>query len=161
MEQVRTATADDLDRVIELLVDFRADRAGRRGAELVRSEDGLGALPEPTEAFVAPYVTGPTRTALLGTLDDWVAAVALCRVDDGGGERRGVLDVCFVEPGAREVGLGRLLVDEALAWCASVGCTGVDGTALPGDREAKNFFESAGFKARLLVMHRPLDRSDD
>ena len=26
----------------------------------------------------------------------------------------------------------------------------------PGDREAKNFFESAGFKARMLTMHREL-----
>jgi hypothetical protein len=25
--------------------------------------------------------------------------------------------------------------------------------ALPGDREAKNFFEASGFKARLLTMH--------
>ena len=36
------------------------------------------------------------------------------------------------------------------------GCRWVDGTALPGDRGAKNFYESAGFKARLLTMHRDL-----
>jgi len=76
---------------------------------------------------------------------------------DGGAGRRGVLDLCFVESGAREVGLGHLLLDEALGWFRDAGCTGVDGTAYPGDRGAKNFFESAGFKARLLVMHRPLD----
>ena len=69
----------------------------------------------------------------------------------------GVLDLCFVESGAREVGLGHLLVEHALAWFREQGCTGVDGSAHPGDRAAKNFFESAGFKARLLVMHRPLD----
>jgi GNAT superfamily N-acetyltransferase len=55
------------------------------------------------------------------------------------------------------VGLGRLLLDTALVWFRAEGCTGVDGSALPGDRDAKQFFESAGFKARLLVMHLSLE----
>jgi hypothetical protein len=55
------------------------------------------------------------------------------------------------------VGVGRLLLDRSLAWLGERGCAGVDGTALPGDRTAKTFYESAGFKARLLTMHRPLD----
>jgi GNAT superfamily N-acetyltransferase len=156
MEQVRTAVIGDVGRLSELVADYHAERTGRRGAGLVRPGDGLGAPPPATEPSVASYVTDPGRVALLGTLDDWVASVALCRVDDGGGERRGVLDVCFVEPGAREVGLGHLLLEHALEWFVASGCTGVDGTAFPGDREAKNFFESAGFKARLLVMHKPL-----
>ena len=157
MEQVRTAETGDLGRLIELVADYHTERTGRRGADLVRPGDGLGALPPATEASLAPYVSDGERAALLGTLDDWVAAVALCRIDRGGGGRRGVLDVCFVEPGAREVGLGHLLLEHALDWFTVSGCEGVDGTALPGDREAKNFFESAGFKARRLVMHKPLD----
>ena len=157
MEQVRPASGEDLGRLVELVGDFLADRAGRRGAELTRPSDSGGNAPEPVEESLAAYLADPTRTALVGTLDDWVAAVVLCRVDGGIGERRGVLDLCFVEPGAREVGLGHLLLERALEWFGSAGCVGVDGTAFPGDREAKNFFESAGFKARLLVMYRPLD----
>ena len=68
----------------------------------------------------------------------------------------GVLDACYVEPEARGVGMGRLLMEAAVAWLEEPGCAGVDGTALPGDRQAKNFFESAGFKARMLTMHRAL-----
>ena len=67
-----------------------------------------------------------------------------------------MLDACYVEPGARGVGLGRLLLDAAVAWLEAQGCPGVDGVALPGDRAAKSFYESAGFKARLLTMHRAL-----
>lgn len=160
MEQVREASFDDLDRINELAADFVIDRATRRGADLTRAADG-GVPPDPTGASLSPYVTEPSRTALVGTLDDWVAAVALCRVDDGGGERRGVLDACFVEPGAREVGLGHLLLERSLEWFAAQGCRGVDGTAFPGDRMAKSFFESAGFKARLLVMHLPIDGPND
>ena len=156
MEQVRPASSADLVRLTELVAGYTADRAGRRGAHLVRPTDGGVAVPESLDRSLAGYLSEPDRTALVGTLDDWVAAVALCRVADGGGEARGVLDVCFVEPGAREVGLGHLLIEHAVAWFADRGCTGVDGTAFPGDRGAKNFFESAGFKARLLVMHKTI-----
>ena len=156
MEQVRQASSDDLDRIGELVAEFAIDRAGRRGADLTRAADEGGVLPDPTGTSLALYVTHPSQMALVGTLDDWVAAVALCRVDDEGGERRGVLDVCFVDPGAREVGLGHLLLDRSLEWFAVQRCRGVDGTAFPGDRMAKSFFESAGFKARLLVMHLPI-----
>jgi GNAT superfamily N-acetyltransferase len=67
-----------------------------------------------------------------------------------------VLEACYVESGARGVGLGHLLVDAAVSWFGDQGVEGVDGTALPGDRLAKNFFESAGFKARMLTMYRTL-----
>ena len=157
MEQVRQASSDDLHRIGQLVADFAVDRAGHRGADLTRPADGGGELPDPTGTSLALYVTQPNRLALVGTLDDWVAAVALCRVDDEGGERRGVLDVCFVDPGAREVGLGHLLLERSLEWFAGQRCRGVDGAAFPGDRMAKSFFEAAGFKARLLVMHLPID----
>ena len=39
------------------------------------------------------------------------------------------------------------------------GSIGIDGRALPGDRETKNFFESFGLKARQLVVH--LSLTDD
>jgi hypothetical protein len=50
-----------------------------------------------------------------------------------------------------------LLLDTAVTWLEDHRCQGVDGIALPGDRAAKNFFESAGFKARMLTMYRELD----
>ena len=156
MEQVRTATSDDLDRLVELVAGFADAQADRRGADLFRDGDDGGRPPAPTPAAVAPYLADTDRTALVASLDGWVAGATLCRAVAVGPERRGVLDLCFVEEGAREVGLGHLLVDAAIAWFRDRGCTGVDGTAHPGDRAAKNFFESAGFKARLLVMHRPL-----
>jgi GNAT superfamily N-acetyltransferase len=147
----------DLDRLVELAVDFHSSSAGRRGVGNTRTTDDGGHPPEASRDEVGVYVSDPGRAALVGLLDDWIAGIALCRVDRMDGDCRGVLDVCFVEHGAREVGLGRLLLDRSLDWFRSQGCTGVDGTAFPGDREAKQFFESAGFKARLLVMYLPLD----
>jgi len=157
VEQVRTAGEHDVGRLVEITAAFRDASADERGGRAVHPSDGGGRAPQPTEDAVAGYVGDPRRTALIGLLDDWTAGAALCRVDDADGDRRGVLDLCYVEPGAREVGLGRLLLDCALQWFREQGCTAVDGTAFPGDRQAKQFFESAGFKARLLVMHLRLD----
>ncbi len=157
VEQVRTAGPDDVTRLVELTAAFDEAAGGRRGGDRTLPTDAGGRTPDAMDGAVGAYVTGEGRTALVGLLDGWVAGAALCRVDGSGGGRRGILDVCFVEPGAREVGLGRLLLDRSLDWFRSEGCTGVDGSAFPGDREAKQFFEAAGFKARLLVMHLSLE----
>jgi len=157
MESVREATAADAGRIVELAQEFGAEMATRRGAALLRPDDARAAYPLEGTEDVSALLADPERTALVGSLDDWVAGVAVLRIAAGpGDDRRGVIDSCYVEPGARGVGLGHLLLEQALEWFSARTVTGVDGTAYPGDREAKNFFESAGFKARLLVMHRPL-----
>ena len=69
------------------------------------------------------------------------------------GARLGVVTDLFVEPEAREVGVGEVLVDALVEHCRAAGCIGVDATALPGHRAAKNFFETHGFTARALTMH--------
>ena len=132
--------------------------ATRRGAALLRPEDaGVTDPLDGREAVTASWPT-PGADGPVGSLDEWIAGLAALRIAGGpGDERRGVIDSCYVEPGVRGVGLGHLLLEQALEWFAARRVTGVDGTAHPGDREAKSFFESAGFKARLLVMHRPLD----
>jgi hypothetical protein len=48
------------------------------------------------------------------------------------------------------------MLDAVIAWCTERGCTGIDAHALPGNRDTKNFFETFGFTARLLVVHRSL-----
>jgi len=157
MESVREGTAADAGRIVELAQQFETEMATRRGAALLRPDDATVADPLGGTDDVTAVLADPERTALVGSLDDWIAGVAVLRIAAGpGDDRRGVIDSCYVEPGARGVGLGHLLLDQALEWFTTHGVTGVDGTAYPGDREAKSFFESAGFKARLLVMHRPL-----
>ena len=48
-------------------------------------------------------------------------------------------------------------MDAMVVWCRERGCIGIDGLALPGNRETKNFFETFGLVARAIVVHRPLD----
>jgi GNAT superfamily N-acetyltransferase len=67
-----------------------------------------------------------------------------------------VITDLYVEPQARQVGVGEALMVLLVGWAAERGCIGIDATALPGDRQTKNFFEASGFTARMLVMHHRL-----
>ncbi len=73
------------------------------------------------------------------------------------GRTLGVITDLFVEEGARAVGVGEAMADALVAHCRAHDCVGIDATALPGHRAAKNFFETHGFTARALVMHRRLE----
>jgi GNAT superfamily N-acetyltransferase len=102
-------------------------------------------------------VQDPGHEVLVGELDGVAVAYGVVRVEvleDGG--KLGVVDDVYVEPGARELGLGEMIMDRMLEWCRSRGCFGVDSLALPGDRSTKNFFESFGLVARAIVVHKPL-----
>jgi GNAT superfamily N-acetyltransferase len=68
----------------------------------------------------------------------------------------GLIEVLYVEPGARGVGVGEAIVSVLVEHFEAFGCVGVDAQALPGSREAKAFFETHGFVTRALVMHHPV-----
>lgn len=92
---------------------------------------------------------------VVGKIDDAVVGFGSVRFDDREGIGVvGVIDGLFVEPAARSIGVGESIVEEILRHGEDAGCIGWDAFALPGDRTTKNFFETMGFKARLLVMHR-------
>jgi GNAT superfamily N-acetyltransferase len=157
MEAVRAATVEDAGRLGELSAEFLRGITSTRGGSLLVDPAG-GSSGDTGLARRLPELLGSDEwLVLVGTIDDAVVGFALCHLDDLGGHgRRGILDACFVEDRARGVGVGRLLLDTAMVWLEEHGCNGVDGIALPGDRGAKNFFESAGFKARMLTMYREL-----
>jgi GNAT superfamily N-acetyltransferase len=150
MEAVREAAAADEVRFGELMAELVEGIVSQRGGSQLVDPDHV-------PVGLSELLADPNRLVLLGTLDDMVTGVAVCHHEDRAGRgRQGSFDACYVEPGARGMGLGGLLLDTAVSWFEEHGCAGIDGVALPGDRQAKRFFEAAGFKARLITMHRPL-----
>jgi GNAT superfamily N-acetyltransferase len=83
-------------------------------------------------------------------------AAATISVRPGSAELTGRIECCYVEEGARGVGVGTALMDAMVAWCTEKGCRDMDALALPGDRTSKQRLEAAGFTARLLILNRPL-----
>jgi ribosomal protein S18 acetylase RimI-like enzyme len=141
---VRPATPDDDARLEQLVADAIAEQSEGRGGSIWSRRE---ALREPA---------GETLR-LVGTIDGTAVGYASVGIEPlWDGALLGVITAIFVEPGAREVAVGEALLDEVIAWCRARGCVGIDAHALPGNRETKNFFETFGFTARLLVVHRKL-----
>ncbi|MGH9150801.1 MAG: GNAT family N-acetyltransferase, partial [Acidimicrobiales bacterium] len=108
----------------------------------------------PAGEWLAAALADPGQRVLVGTIGDEVTGYAVGRLEAlADGRVLGVIDELFVEPEARHVGVGAALAGALVEWCGAAGCAGVDAQALPGNRAAKNFFEAAGFSARLIVMH--------
>jgi GNAT superfamily N-acetyltransferase len=90
--------------------------------------------------------------------------ILVCEIDDvpvGFGAAQLVGAICkverlFVEPEARQLGLGEMMLESLTLWARVVGAATIESIALPGDRETKNLFERFGMKARLLVVSRDL-----
>jgi len=157
MEGARPATRDDADACADLCRTALEELQGQRGGALfARRESGLVAKALLRPGGLDGLLAAPRRRVLVGTIDASVVGLAVAHLEDVGESALGVVDGCYVEAQARGVGVGRALVDALLAWFSSVSCRGVDVTALPGDRKTKNFFEAAGFKGRLITMHRTL-----
>jgi ribosomal protein S18 acetylase RimI-like enzyme len=154
----RSARPTDGARLAALAQQARAEIGEQRGGHLFnvregRAEPDIGALAE------APHTAG--AAAWVGTLDEVVVGYAAVRVEAlCDGDCIGVISDLYVEPEARAVGVGECLVDSVISWCAAHDCRGIDASALPGNRAAKNFFEESGFTARLLVMHHDLSPAD-
>lgn len=154
MEGARPATEADLDHLVVLCDLALAELAPTRGGGVFVAKEARAI---PVLDTFREALADPDRSVWVGTVDHWPVGYAVGHTEPlRNGETLGVIEDLFVEPGARDVGVGEALINGLLAWFRQRGCAGVDAYALPGNRETKNFFETAGFSARLLVMHHRL-----
>ena len=154
MEACRTATVDDLDLVAALMGEAVAEQVDARGGAVWSRRE---TAPPPYRMSVEQSFHDPDQEIWIGTIDDVGVGYAICRLEVlRTGEVLGFVTDLYVTEPAREVAVGETMMDEVVAWCEARECVGIDALALPGNRETKNFFETFGFKARLLNVPRPL-----
>ncbi len=155
--RVRPATRDDAERCAALAAEaVRALQPARGGPLFTRRESGLLAKALLRPGGLHRLIEDPRRRVVVAVVGEAVAGLAVGRLDPVGEAAIGVVDGFYVDPSARGEGVGRAMLEDLLVWFTANRCRGVDAGALPGDREAKSFWEAAGFKARLLTMHRSL-----
>jgi GNAT superfamily N-acetyltransferase len=154
MEPARAANPHDLPVLIELARALRAEMIDQRGGALWATRE---ARPEPLEETLASLLGRDDASIIVGTIDGTIVGFGTVEVETlRDGARLGVIGDLFVEREARAVGVGESISDRIIEFCAATGCIGIDAYALPGARDAKNFFERSGFTARALVMHHKL-----
>jgi ribosomal protein S18 acetylase RimI-like enzyme len=150
VESARPATLDDIADVLALARAGRSEQEGQRGGLLWSARD---ARSEPLDAALLALLDDPTAHVVTGAIDDVVVGYGIGLVEllrDGA--VHGVVTDLHVDPEARGVGVGEAMLRLLVARLTASGATTIDAHALPGAREAKNFFEAQGFTARLIVM---------
>jgi GNAT superfamily N-acetyltransferase len=154
METTRLAHEDDRAACRALLTSALSDVGTMRGGATLRGDvshdELLARWLHPDNDAAALYV-GEFHHAVVGL----AAAVTFTR--HGSTVRSGRIECCYVEEGARGVGVGSALMESMVTWCTQRGCHDIDALALPGDRLSKQRLEASGFTARLLVLNRPLN----
>ena len=154
MEPARAATADDVERLVELAHALHDELRDMRGGRLWEMRD---ARVQPDAAAFVALLTRPDAAVVVGTIDGVVVGYGTLELEVlADGSRLGVIGDLFVEPDARAVAVGETVAAALIARAEEAGCAGIDAFALPGHRQAKNFFERNGFTARALVMYKPL-----
>lgn len=151
-EAVRHAEPADLGVLVALEFDARRTVAHERGGP-----ERLAELPERAAPGWAAAVADPDHVVGLATLDGIVLGY-VSAVVSGGVVR---VDTIWVEPDARELGLGEELLTFAIETGRTRGAQAVEAVVLPGDRSTKNLYERFGIKARSLTVYRRLDDLSD
>lgn len=158
--RVRRANGDDaarLGRLRELAVEEASTRRG--GPQLLEQLDDL----EPELRTVLGGTVCAATVFVVELVDlhgsdatpPHPLGYAFVDLPDGTGAPARLREL-FVVPETRTIGLGSALLDAALELAVQAGCSGLDATALPGDRATKNFFEDHGMVARAIVVHKRL-----
>ncbi len=116
---------------------------------LERFTENLDAL----RAEVSLAVEGRGRELLVGLLDGHL--FGFCLIEHAGEVL--TVEALYVDPEAREVGLGTSLMEAAEQKAKELGCVRIESLVLPGDRRSKQRAESTGLKARLLILSKALN----
>jgi GNAT superfamily N-acetyltransferase len=149
VESAREANSADVAVLAGLWESAMAELDGQRGGFLLAGSLIRSDLP----ATLHEALNDPDRLLVVGLIDDVPVGFAAADCDRNRREPLCQIQVIYVEPNARQVGVAEAVLQLVMAWAESKGCVGVDAPALPGNRPAKAFFEGQGFLARLLVMH--------
>src|SRR5271154_289348 len=104
MEAGRAATGADGPRLLEMAQELLAGVTGPRGGSLLVGSDGRPPSAEGRRGRLDDLLADATALVTVGTIDDVVTGFGVCHVEEAGElGPRGVLDACYVEPGARGV----------------------------------------------------------
>ena len=158
----RVAEPADLELVTALVSGaVRSLRSERGGQQLLERElsDFAGSPSELSDVLRAYLYPAGDHLAVVGEVDGVAVGLALVRFDETQpGPRVATVEAVYVETEARGVGVGESILAEVSELAGTRGASSIDAYALPGMSELKNFFESAGFVARLLTMRGPVRR---
>ena len=155
----RDATIADLPELLRMYAELSAEQSAIR--EIWPFADGLD---EPVDESITSLLRDDLATTIVGEIDGttvgFLVAIEEPLLEPRSARVIGVVRLVFTDYEARGVGVGAAMLDGVMERLAGRGIDLFDARVSPGHRLAKNFFESNGFKARSITMHRSDAGSD-
>lgn len=156
---VRPAADGDVTRIVSLYRAMEEEQTVRK--PIWALTDGFD---EQFDASLLQAIRTPNSFVLVGEIDTAVVGFLWATVEPmlerANGAVIGRVRLIYTEPDARGVGVGHEMLTDAVDHLRDMGIRHFDAPVGPGQRAAKNFFESHGFAARSIIMH-SADRLDD
>jgi GNAT superfamily N-acetyltransferase len=149
----RPAELSDLHELSQLLVDATAEMTTQRGGEALLASFRRSLAPSET---LESAISDPNAMVWCGVWEGAVVGYSIAvSSKEGDSDIVSITDL-YTTPEARDVGIGEVLLEAAIAWAIGIGATAIDAQALPGARESKNLYERLGLTARLITVRRDL-----
>ena len=145
---VRSATVADVQALSDLEIEARLEITSFRGHESLLNANEL----------ISPnwisVISDHSKLVLVAESSGQIVGYSKGDINLESGIC--VVNHIYVDPMARQIGIGAGLITEIARLAKSRGCKTLDALALPGDRKMKNLYERVGMPARLLVASKTL-----
>jgi len=149
----RPAEESDVPGLIELLTAAESElRTQRGGAAFLAAHPRTAGVSE----AIHEALNDAETMVWCGIWELAVVGYAIASLSEEDGETIVTVRDIFTTPAAREVGVGEVLLETAIAWAIALDAAAIDGYSLPGARESKNLYERLGLTARLITVRRTL-----
>ncbi|MEE8458177.1 MAG: GNAT family N-acetyltransferase [Acidimicrobiia bacterium] len=149
---VRSAVNGDVFRLVSLYRDMESEQTARK--PIWALTDGLD---ERFDLSLFHAIEHTDSFVLSGEIDESVVGFLWATIEPmlgrAHGSTSGRIRLIYTEPDARGVGVGHTMLTEAMRMLRGRGVRHFDAPVGPGQRAAKNFYESHGFAARSIIMY--------
>ena len=149
----RPAGDGDVQDLAQLLAEAGAEMSSQRGgAALLASHERASSAVD----AVLSALNDVDTMVWCGVWEAAVVGYSIARISHEADTAIVTITDLYTTPEARDVGIGEVLLETAIAWAIDIDAVAIDAHALPGARESKNLFERLGLTARLITVRRDL-----
>ena len=158
----RPAVNADVSRLVSLYREMEKEQTARK--PIWALTDGLD---KRFDLSLFRAIESDDSFVLAGEIDEATVGFIWSTIEPmlerANGSRIGRMRLIYTEPEARGVGVGHVMLSEMMELLRLHGVHDFDAPVGPGQRAAKNFFESHLFAARSIIMYSsdPRDQDDD